>query len=190
MNSRMKQFQNAEKEKKDEPRGTKELAKAEGFAGMDSSSKAEGRLDEFVPEELLGKKGKKGGLLQAAAAAAAAAVVEEEEEEESESEEESEEEEEVVDEKDVWLTKMTTAFRKRSKQVELAFIDAASTQYDLGAQKAKDDAPYVIAATFEAKPSECICSHCVCFTALLSIMALVLSFDCRCSKMAHSLPHR
>jgi hypothetical protein len=147
-------------------RGTKEVAKAGGFAGMDSSSKAEGRLDEFVPEELLGKngkKGRKGGLSQAAAAEE---EEEEEEEKEEEEEEESEEEEEVVDDKDVWLKEVTTAFRKRSKQVELAFIDAASTQYDQGAQQAKDDAPYVIAATFEAKPSECICSHCACVCVL------------------------
>jgi outer membrane translocation and assembly module TamA len=142
MDSCMKHFQKVEQEKKEEPNKRQRQG-----TGMDSSSKAEGRLDEFVPEELLGKnvkKGKEKGVLSQAAAA------------------EEEEESEVVDVKNVWLTKVTTEFRKRSKQLELAFTHAASTRYEQVAQQAKDDAPFVIAATFEAKPSVCLCF----FTAL------------------------
>ena len=162
MDSSMELFKNSELQKKEAPRGAKLVAKARGFKGTDSSSKAENKRNEYVPatnNNNNNNKRKQAGELEKEKQG----EDEEDEEEEEEEGEESEEEEEEESEKVAWLKKLNRDFVKRSKEVQGAFIRAASFQYDQDNQKAKDDAASIIAATFEPKRSKCTYINCISF---------------------------
>jgi len=108
MDSSMELFKNSELQKKEAPRGAKLVAKARGFKGTDSSSKAENKRNEYVPatNNNNNKRKQAGEQLEKEKQG----EDEEEEEEEEEEGEESEEEEEEKSEKVAWLKKLKTAY--------------------------------------------------------------------------------